>query len=161
LSPFHPSPESGDTIYTLGTSTRSFAEFLALLLEHGIRVGVDVRSFPTSRFPQFKKEFLQRNLESQGIQYAYLGKELGGFRKGGYIAYMETESFQKGLEKLEEMGIEKRTAFFCSERFPWKCHRRWISGQLIQRGWKIIHIIEKEKVWIPQKRDSGLKKTAG
>ena len=153
MSPSHLNlnPEAEDVIYTLGTSTRSFDEFLALFKENKIETGVDIRSFPTSRFPHFKKEYLQRSLESEGIQYLYLGKELGGFRKGGYLAYMETDSFQKGMERLEEVGKEKRTAFFCSERFPWKCHRRWVSGKLIQKGWRIIHIIEKERVWIPKK----------
>lgn len=153
MSPFHLNlnPETGDVIYTLGTSTRSFDEFLALLKKHKIEVGVDIRSFPTSRFPHFKKEYLQRHLESEEIQYLYLGRELGGFRKGGYLAYMETDSFQKGLERLGEVGREKKTAFFCSERFPWKCHRRWVSGKLIQKGWQVIHIIEKERIWIPKK----------
>jgi uncharacterized protein (DUF488 family) len=134
----------------LGTGIRSLEEFLALFTGYNIQVGVDVRSFPTSRFPQFKKEFLQEDLESRGIQYFYLGKELGGFRKGGYLAYMETESFQKGLERLKEIGRQRRTAFFCSERFPWKCHRRWIARRLIEEGWRVVHIIEKEKVWIPK-----------
>lgn len=160
MSPFHLNLESRDVIFTLGTSTRSIADFLTLLVEHEIRVGVDVRSFPTSRFPQFKKEFLKNSLASQGIQYFYLGKELGGFRKGGYVPYMETESFKKGLGTLEEIGKKGRTAFFCSERFPWKCHRRWISGQLSQKGWKVIHIIEEGKIWVPHGRDSSWEKAA-
>jgi uncharacterized protein (DUF488 family) len=151
LLPFHINPETEYVIYTLGTSTRSFDEFLALLKEHKMEVGVDIRSFPTSRFSHFEKEYLQRNLESEGIQYLYLGKELGGFRKGGYVAYMEKDSFKKGLDRLEEVGREKKTAFFCSERFPWKCHRRWVSGKLIQKGWQVVHIIEKERIWIPKK----------
>ena len=139
-------------IYTLGTSTRSLEEFLALFMEHEIQVGVDVRSFPTSHFPHFIKEHLQGALESNGIHYHYLGKELGGFRKGGYLTYMESESFQKGLKRLEKIGIEKRAAFFCSERFPWKCHRRWIADQLNQKGWDVVHIIEKGRIWVPQQR---------
>jgi len=153
LFPFHLNlnPEAEDVIYTLGTSTRSFDEFLALLKEHEIEVGVDIRSFPTSRLPHFKREYLQRRLESEGIQYLYLGRELGGFRKGGYLAYMGTDSFQKGLERLEEVGRGKRTVFFCSERFPWKCHRRWVAKRLIQKGWQVVHIVEKGKIWIPKK----------
>ena len=138
-------------LYTLGTSNRTFEEFLALFKEHGIEVGVDIRSFPTSRFPHFTRECLQKSLESEEIHYHYLGKELGGFRKGGYLAYKETDSFQRGLERLEEIGRERRTAFFCSERFPWKCHRRWVAGKLMEKGWEIIHIIEKGRVWVPQK----------
>ena len=152
LSPYHPSPEKGHVLYTLGTSNRSFDEFLALFKEHGIEAGVDIRSFPTSRFPHFKKESLQTLLEVEGIQYYYLGKELGGFRKGGYLGYMETHSFQKGIEILEKIGKEKKAAFFCSERFPWRCHRRWVAMKLIQKGWHVIHIIEKGKVWVPKKR---------
>lgn len=150
LPPFHPSPETGYVLYTLGTSNRTFDEFLGLFKEYEIEVGVDIRSFPTSRHPHFVKESLKKSFESEGIQYLHLGKELGGFRKGGYLAYMETDSFQKGLERLEGIGKEKRTAFFCSERFAWKCHRRWIARKLIQKGWKVVHIIEKGKIWIPK-----------
>jgi len=151
LLPFHRNSEKEYLIYTLGTSTRSFDEFLALFKKYEIELGVDIRSFPTSRFPHFKKEVLQRNLESEGIQYLYLGKELGGFRRGGYLTYMETDSFQKGLEKLEGLGREKKTAFFCAERFPWKCHRRWVSEKLLQKGWQVIHIIEEERIWVPKR----------
>jgi uncharacterized protein (DUF488 family) len=149
-------PEKGSLLYSIGTSTRTLDEFIELFREHEIEAGVDIRSFPTSRFPHFIKEPIQRAFESGGIHYYYLGKELGGFRKGGYLAYMETHSFRKGLERLEEIGREKRTAFFCSERFPWKCHRRYVAERLSQRGWKVIHIIEKGKVWIPKKRDQHL-----
>jgi len=136
-------------IYSLGTSNRTPGEFLDLFTEHEIEVGVDIRSFPTSRFPHFTKQALQNLLESNGIHYEYLGKELGGFRKGGYLAYMKTDSFRIGLERLEEMGRRRRAAFFCSERFPWRCHRRWVARKLNERGWKIVHIIEKGRVWIP------------
>ncbi len=137
-------------IFTIGTSTRTREEFLALLREHTIQIAVDVRSFPTSRFPHFIKDHLQRTLESEGVDYHYLGRELGGFRKGGYPAYMKSDSFKKGFERLEGMGRQKRTVFICSERFPWKCHRRWISRELTERGWQVIHIIEKGRVWIPK-----------
>jgi uncharacterized protein (DUF488 family) len=66
---------------------------------------------------------------------------------------METDSFRKGMERLEEIGREKRSPFFCAEKFPWRCHRRWVARKLIERGWKVIHIIEKGRVWVPQKED--------
>ncbi len=137
-------------VYTLGTSHRTFAQFLDLFREHGIETGVDIRSFPTSRYPHFSKEAIFRGLTSEGIQYVYLGEELGGFRKGGYLNHMESASFKKGMECLERMAEKNRTAFFCSERFPWRCHRRWVADALMRRGWKIIHIIERGTVWIPK-----------
>jgi hypothetical protein len=33
-------------------------------------------------------------------------------------------------------------------------HPPWRAGKLIGKGWKIIHLIEKGKIWIPQKRSS-------
>ena len=66
-------------IYTLGTSTRSEEEFIALLRHCRIETVVDVRSFPQSRFEHFTRENLERVLGAQGFSYVYLGKELGGF----------------------------------------------------------------------------------
>jgi uncharacterized protein (DUF488 family) len=66
---------------------------------------------------------------------------------------METPSFRRGLERLEGVGGQKKAAFFCSERFPWRCHRRWVAKKLIERGWRIIHIIEKGRVWVPRNGD--------
>ena len=148
-----PNPEEGWTIYSLGTSTRTSEEFLDLFREHEIKIGVDIRSFPTSRFPHFVKESLQGILKSEGVRYQYLGKELGGFRKGGYPAYMESDSFRRGLARLEEIGRERRSAFFCAEKFPWRCYRRWVAKELTERGWKVIHIIEKGRIWVPRKDD--------
>ena len=55
-------------IHTVGHSTRSFAEFLALLQSAEINVLVDVRRFPASRrYPQFNREDLRRSLADHGI----------------------------------------------------------------------------------------------
>ncbi len=137
-------------IYTIGTSNRTFEEFLDIIAKYGIKSIVDVRSFPTSKFFYFKKEYLEKNLPERGIIYNFLGKDLGGFRKEGYINYKTTESFVRGVQKLENIAKDLKTAFFCAERFPWKCHRRWISEELSKRGWKVIHIIDKEKIWEPK-----------
>lgn len=136
------------TIYSLGTSTRPIDEFLALLKVYGIQIAVDVRSFPVSRFPHFSRESLERRLLQEGVLYYYLGKELGGFRKGGYATHRRSELFKKGIDELERVAERGKTVFFCSERFPWRCHRRWIAEELTERGWKVIHILEAGKVWI-------------
>jgi uncharacterized protein (DUF488 family) len=137
-------------IYTLGTSTRSEGEFIELLRQYRVKTVVDVRSFPQSRFEHFKRENLERILEGQGIGYLYLGKELGGFRKGGYLAYAKTVLYQEGISRLEKIGRQEITAFFCAERFPWRCHRRFIAASLEARGWKVEHILEKGRVWRPK-----------
>lgn len=134
-------------IYSAGTSTRSEEEFIELLKSFGIQCVIDVRSFPTSRLEHFKGKNLQLILKREGIRYVYLGKELGGFRKGGYEAHLLSETFRHGLEKMESIARVEPTLFICAERLPWRCHRRFIGNALREKGWTVIHIIEKDRVW--------------
>jgi uncharacterized protein (DUF488 family) len=136
-------------IYTLGTSRRSEEDFIEILIFYDIKIVIDVRRFPTSKIVVFKKDYLEGLLSKEGISYFFLGKELGGFRKGGYEAYSKTDEFKKGIEKIEEKANDS-TVIICAERFPWKCHRRWIARELRKRGWIVEHIIDKGRVWVPE-----------
>lgn len=138
------------TIYTIGSSTRQFPEFLALLQRYQITALVDVRTFPYSgRFPHFSQKSLEEMIPSACLRYVYLGEELGGFRRGGYEAYTQTAVFAEGLDTLAAIGREGRAAFMCAERLPWKCHRRFIASELERRGWRVIHIIDNNRTWQP------------
>ncbi len=137
-------------IYTLGTDRRSEEDFIEILDAYKIASVVDVRRFPTSKIEHFRKDRLEVMLKKEGIGYHYLGKELGGLRKGGYEAYTETEEFSNGIDMLEDIAEGRVTAVICAERFPWKCHRRWIAREMHGRGWDIEHIIDKDRVWIPK-----------
>lgn len=136
-------------IYTLGTDRRTEEDFIEILHAYNITSLIDVRSFPKSKFNIFNKEELRALLEREGIEYHYLGKELGGFRKGGYIAYTLTDEFKRGIEILENIAKGKTSVILCAEKFPWKCHRRWISKELQKNGWTVEHILDKGKVWVP------------
>ena len=119
-------------------------EFVETLKYYGVKRVIDVRHFPTSsRFPHFKRERLKRSLPGKGIDYIYLGEKLGGYRPGGYEAYMKTVEFKEGLRDLEKVADEKVSAFFCAEKLFWRCHRRFIAEALTKRGWEVYHIIEK------------------
>jgi len=137
-------------IYTLGTDLRSAEDFIEILLAYEIRAVIDVRSFPKSRMSHFSKAPLTELLKSNGIAYHFFGKELGGFRKGGYAAYVTTEEFSNGVGMIESVAEETVSVIICSEKFPWKCHRKWISRELQRRGWSVEHIIDKGKVWNPK-----------
>ncbi len=139
-------------IFTLGSSTRSAQEFLDLLAHYQIEAIVDVRRFPTSRFEHFIKENLVPLLEEKGIAYLYLGEELGGYRSGGYEAYMKSQEFEAGLARLQGVAQKKRAAIMCRERLPWRCHRRHIGRALQERGWEVEHLIDLDRVWIPKER---------
>lgn len=144
------------TIWTIGHSTRSFEEFVAMLHSFHIEMVADIRSFPGSRkFPQYNKELLEISLPQNNLQYIHL-KNLGGRRKvnpgskntawrnvafRGYADYMETAAFKEGINQLELMALNKRTAYMCSEAVWWRCHRSMVSDYLKVRGWKVMHIM--------------------
>lgn len=149
--------------YTIGHSTRDFAEFVCLLKSHGIKILVDVRAFPTStRNPQFVKAPLEQHLQEKGIDYLWLGETLGGYRRQGlgarspnkgweaegfrnYADYMMTAQFEKGMKRLLALAASKGLAYMCAERFYWRCHRRLISDYLVAKGHRVIHIIDEGK----------------
>lgn len=137
-------------IYTLGTDRRSEEDFIEILLAYKIESLIDVRRFPKSKFLIFTRENLEPLLKREGIGYHFLGAELGGFRKGGYVSYTLTDDFLRGIAKLESIALTKTAVIICAERFPWKCHRKWIARELHKRGWDMEHIIDKGKVWIPK-----------
>lgn len=142
---------AGKRIFTLGTSTRTIREFLEVLTAWEIRRICDVRSFPTSRrYPQFSREALSSHLEERGLDYRWMGELLGGYRKGGYRAHMETPEFRKGIEELEKAAEETATAVVCAELLPWKCHRRFIAEVLESRGWEVVHVLDANRSWTPR-----------
>jgi uncharacterized protein (DUF488 family) len=137
-------------IYTIGSSTRSIEDFISLLKKFNIQALVDVRRFPVLKFEHFKKDNLASNLQKWGIRCYYLGNVLGGFQKKGYKEHTHTAEFVKGIEILKEIASRFTTAFMCAEKFPWRCHRRFIALKLEQDGWKVIHILDEEKTWEPK-----------
>lgn len=149
-----------DTIWTIGHSTRTLDEFIAMLRSFNIEMLVDVRSYPGSRkFPQFNKENLQESIPAAGITYLHI-RELGGRRKvdpeskntawrhpafRGYADYMETPYFKEGMDALTALAKKNRVAYMCSEAVWWRCHRSMISDYLKAEGWKVMHIMAEGK----------------
>lgn len=149
-----------NTIYTIGHSTRTLDEFIALLEAFSIKMLVDVRSYPGSRrYPHFNKENLAKELPLNNILYMHLAS-LGGRRKSsvhsknsawkndafrGYADYMETDEFKNGIEELKNIASKHNTAFMCSEAVWWRCHRSMIADYLKAEGWKVLHIINDKK----------------
>jgi len=131
-------------IYTIGYGNRKFEDFVSLLRRFNIELVVDVRAFPTSKWPEFVKENLQKALPAHSIGYIHL-RELGGYRRGGYEAYMRTDDFKGGLEKLMQLARERPSVVMYVESSPSACHRRFIARRLRRRRWEVVHIVGKGK----------------
>jgi uncharacterized protein (DUF488 family) len=152
-------PAVGRTIFTVGHSTRTIAEFIALLKQVDVDLLVDVRSIPRSRMaPQFNFDTLPNSLAQEGIDYQPL-RALGGRRhhpKGSplstntfwhvlafrnYADYAETDAFRAGFEDLLALSHNHRCAIMCAEAVWWRCHRRIITDYLLAHGIPVEHIM--------------------
>lgn len=147
------------TIWTVGHSVLSAENFLELLQNFNIEHLADVRRFPGSkRLPHFNKDELNNFLATNGIGYTHF-ESLGGRRPvmqnsihsewknksfRGYADYSDTAEFNKALSGLEKLGMQFRTAFMCSEAVWWRCHRSIIADKLKDRGWTVLHILDKK-----------------
>ena len=143
------------TVFTIGHSTHTLAELVALLRAHGVARVIDVRTVPRSRHnPQFNREDLARDLRNRRIGYRHM-KALGGLRKTradspntawrnasfrGFADYMQTDAFAAALARLIELAAQKPTAILCAEAVPWRCHRSLIADALTARGIEVRHI---------------------
>lgn len=143
---------TASTIYTIGHSTHPIERFLELLQQHGIRVLVDVRSTPFSRFnPQFNRANLGQSLAAAAIRYEFMGEELGArsndpacFENGrvSYARLAATPLFRRGLDRVRELARTERVAMMCAEREPLDCHRTiLISRELERAGDTVTHIL--------------------
>jgi uncharacterized protein (DUF488 family) len=144
-----------EPVFTLGHSTRSAEEFVALLKAHRIELLVDVRTVPRSRHnPQFNRDTLPETLRRAGIEYLHLA-ELGGLRKAredsantgwrnlsfrGFADYMQTPEFENGLARLMDLAKTRRAAVMCAEAVPWRCHRSLIGDALVARGAEVFEL---------------------
>nr|MDQ3013263.1 DUF488 domain-containing protein [Acidobacteriota bacterium] len=141
-----------------GHSNASIDSFSELLRQHRIDLLVDTRSKPYSRYnPHFSREPLKQSLNEDGIEYVFLGQQLGGkpedeafYFESGKVDYQrlaETQFYQDGLRRLIELGERRRVAFMCSEADYKHCHRYWlITRTLVARGVEVAHIIHSGEV---------------
>lgn len=138
-------------LYTIGHSNHEIKDFLKILREKKIEQLVDVRSTPYSKYsPYFNQNEIKKSLESEGIQYHYLGKKIGGrpsdedYYKDDKVIYSLVEmdeKYKEGIIILENLIDDKRTVLMCSEEDPHKCHRHMlITPTLLKKGYKVSHI---------------------
>jgi uncharacterized protein (DUF488 family) len=145
------------TIWTIGHSTRSIDDFIAILKSFDIAVLADIRSMPGSnRYPHFNQPVLDASLYKANIRYIHM-PDLGGRRKArpdsantawqskafmGYADYMETDQFKQAIAALQQMAEKERVAYMCSEAVWWRCHRSLVSDYLKINGWTVMHIMD-------------------
>jgi uncharacterized protein (DUF488 family) len=139
-------------IFTIGHSTHSVERFIALLQGAEVDVVADVRSSPYSRHnPQFNRPALRDALKANGVNYVFLGEELGARSadpkcySDGKVVYSRlatTAMFKRGIERILAGAAKMRVALMCAEAEPLDCHRTiLVAKALADRGANVNHIL--------------------
>ena len=140
-------------VFTIGHSNHSLEAFLALLRRHDVEEVIDVRSSPYSRYsPHFNHDVLNAALGKAGIEYVFLGGELGGrpadrsfYDADGRVLYdrlADGDSFPDGIRRVMRHADERRAALMCSEKEPLDCHRTLLVARtLAEFGVAVEHIL--------------------
>lgn len=138
-------------LFSIGHSTHTLETLVSFLKRHGVTEVADVRSTPYSRFnPQFNRDSLANSLVPHGIEYVFLGRELGGrpddpaCYENGRVRYdrvAATPVFQRGLDRVIQDAATRGVAMMCAEKEPLECHRTLLVAQALgDRGVAVQHI---------------------
>jgi len=129
-------------LYDVGYGAfKRLEELLEMLKTRRVEVLVDIRAFPRSRLKGFNRDELEIELKKNGMEYLWLGDRLGGFKRGGYERYSQSDSFKEGVEILLSVARNKKVCLMCLERDRRFCHRRFIVEVLKSFGVEVRDLV--------------------
>jgi uncharacterized protein (DUF488 family) len=136
-------------VFTIGTDHRTHFDFSRLLLKYGIEVLFDVRRTPESREDYFRRDGLRVLAATQGIDYIFLGNELGGPRDEDMGEWTRGDEFKRGIDIIRNKSSKRVCCILCAERTPENCHRLVIAEHLVKQDIEVVHVIDETSVWTP------------
>lgn len=117
-------------LFTIGHSTHTWADFLALLKKYEISALIDIRKKPYSKHvPHFSQGLLQKALHEANIAYDW---------------QPNTKNLRQRVEKL--LSEHLHVVLLCAEGEPQRCHRYQLSDELSREGLVIFHILPEGKL---------------
>jgi len=156
---------------TIGHSNRPPHVVIEMLQEAGIRLVVDVRSFPKSRSnPDYNDDRFPELLTDYQIGYRHM-LALGGRRPKqphveshlnafwrvrsfhNYADYALSPEFGEAFRELVALGHSQSLAMMCSEAVWWRCHRRIITDWLLLHGEEVCHLMAPGRIDTAQATD--------
>jgi len=122
-------------IYTIGYGLKKIDEFIEKLNENKIKVLVDVRTHPFSRWnPKFSRPSLEAELAKHSIKYLYRGHNLGGLD--------ENIDFEATIDEMVALSSLMGLVIMCTEGDYRSCHRFiMLTPAFEAKGIKVEHII--------------------
>jgi len=140
-------------VYTLGTAQRKSYDFTRILYKYGIQVLFDIRANPETPEEHFCRGPLEQLCSTNGINYVYLGNELGHALSGRQPAaaeWLKNETVQQRIALIAQKVPLRVCCILCTELTPERCHRRLIGEQLARQGIEVVHLLSENSVWQPR-----------
>lgn len=135
------------TVLTIGHSGLDLPRFVERLERRGVDLVVDVRSYPYSTFVEwFNRDRIEGSLRRRGIEYVFMGSQLGALTGDGRFDYIQREkdqTYRTGISRLLEYAQHYHVAVMSSEGDYRLSHRHHLIAQtLLKLSVKVLHITD-------------------
>ena len=133
-------------IFTLGLDSRLKNDFISIISKYQLQILIDVRRSPKSKFSYFNLSALRTIGEENNFEYIYMGNEISVPEDENFEKYVKNnENFKRGIKFIQELIRRRVVCIICSEKWPHKCQRRFISKKIANNEADVIHIIDIDK----------------
>lgn len=134
-------------LFTIGYEAAALSDFIATLVESGVRTVIDIRELPISRRPGFAKRALGEAVTAAGMTYIHLkalgdpkegrnaahAGDMAGFRRI-FKAHLKTTPAQEALAVAIDIADTSNSCLLCYERDPQVCHRLIVAAEMARTG---------------------------
>jgi len=137
-------------VFTIGHSGLDLPQFVSRLEKRGVNLVVDARSYPYSSFAEwFNRDRIEGSLRRWGVEYVYMGSQLGALTEDGRFDYIKREKnpdYQSGISRLLEYAQRYHVAIMSSESDYRLSHRHHLIAQtLLKLSVAVMHITEQDR----------------
>jgi uncharacterized protein (DUF488 family) len=134
------------TVYSIGHGLLTWDELAQLLTPRRIEMLVDVRSFPYSEAaPWFNRDRLEHLARRGGLEYLWLGSQLGPLTSDGRLDYIDKEQeprYREGIGELLGLAHERRVCIVSAQADPQDSHRQHLIAQtLLRHDVGVVHLL--------------------
>ncbi len=157
-------------ISTIGYEGATLDDFIATLIDTGIRHVLDIRDRPNSRKPGFSKQGLAATLRGASIDYTHI-QALGDPKLGRkamragrrddferiFTAHLERPEAKHSLQDAVRMAKHTPAVLLCFEADHRCCHRHIVAERMARAGSLAVRHLAMNCTAVPRgrKRDAG------
>lgn len=134
------------SVFTIGHGETAWHDFAYALRLNAVELLVDVRAWPYSECaPWFDRERIERGARSEGMEYLWLGAQLGALTADGradFIAREREPRYREGINELLSLAQDRRACLVSSQPDPFASHRHQLIAQTLMRhDVEVLHIL--------------------